>query len=70
MSVAVATLIPRYTKSYTEGSESRVERQGWRKALDLDTRNKEAMDLSKFIHKTHKSEDIQMRVEPWDTAVF
>lgn len=68
--MAVATLIPRYTKSYTEGSESRVGRQGWRKALDLDTKNREAMDLSKFIHKTHKNEGNQMRVEPWDTGVF
>lgn len=70
MSVTVATLIPRYTKTYTEGSESGIGRQGWREALDLDTRNREAIDLSKFVHKTHKSEDVQMTMEPWDTAVF
>lgn len=45
MSVTVATVIPRYTMSYTEGGESGVGRQGWRKALDLDTRNREAIDL-------------------------
>lgn len=59
MSMRVAVLMPRYTNRYTEGSESGAQQMRLKQSLGFGsykaTRNREAIDLGKFIYKAHRN---------------